>query len=93
MGYYSIFVPKTKYVILKKDFATKCCIFSLRQVFVGLFHRLFHRAGDSDGDGNSDGNSDGNRDGDGNCDGNRDGDRDGDSDGNRLFSCFCERRF
>jgi len=48
MGYYSIFVPKTKYVILKKDFATKCCIFSLRQVLAGLFHR--------DGDGNRDGN-------------------------------------
>ena len=75
MGYYSIFVPKMKYVILKKDFATKCCIFSLRQVFAGLFHR----DGDSDGDGN--------------CDGNSDGDRDGDSDGNRLFFCFCERRF
>lgn len=53
MGYYSIFGPEMKYVILKKDFATKCCIFSLRQVFVGLFHRLFHRAGDRDG--NSDG--------------------------------------
>ena len=63
MVYYSIFLPEMKYVILKKDFATKCCIFSLRQVFAGLFHRLFHRAGDSDGD------------------------------GDRLFSCFCERRF
>ncbi len=61
MGYYSIFGPEMKYVILKKDFATKCCVFSLRQVFAGLFHRLFHRAGDSDGDGNGDG--DGNRDG------------------------------
>ena len=59
MGYYSIFVPKMKYVILKKDFATKCCFFSLRQVFAGLFHRLFHRDGNRDGDGN------------GNCDGDR----------------------
>ena len=67
MGYYSIFVPEMKYVILKKDFATECCIFSLRQVFAVLSHRLFHRGGD--------------------------GDRDGDRDGNRLFSCFCERRF
>ena len=55
MGYYSIFVPKMKYVILKKDFATKCCIFSLRQVFAGLFHR------DGNSDGDRDGDSDGNR--------------------------------